>query len=123
MTGKSYKLEFKISYDDGEKSYETDKYVFVKTTAKEKPSENQGGNANGGEINNGNTGNGSGGSGNAQGTPDDSGAVFGGVYTSDPVMAGGSAGGADASSASVPRVIVTGFNTERRKFAREVILN
>ena len=48
MTGKSYKLEFKISYDDGEKSYETDKYVFVKTTAKEKPSENQGGNANGG---------------------------------------------------------------------------
>ena len=84
MTGKSYKLEFKISYDDGEKSYETDKYVFVKTTAKEKPSENQGGNANGGEINNGNTGNGSGGSGNAQGTPDDSGAVFGGVYTSDP---------------------------------------
>ena len=64
------------------------------------------------EINNGNTGNGSGGSGNAQGTPDDSGAVFGGVYTSDPVMAGGSAGGADASSASVPRVIVTGFNTE-----------
>ena len=48
----------------------------------------------------------------AQGTPDDSGAVFGGVYTSDPVMAGGSAGGADASSASVPRVIVTGFNTE-----------
>ena len=27
-------------------------------------------------------------------------------------MAGGSAGGADASSASVPRVIVTGFNTE-----------
>ena len=90
VTGKSYKLEFKISYDDGEKSYETDKYVFVKTTAKEKPSENQGGNANGGEINNGNTGNGSGGSGNAQGTPDDSGAVFGGVYTSDPVMAGGS---------------------------------
>lgn len=79
VTGKSYKLEFKISYDDGEKSYETDKYVFVKTTAKEKPSENQGGNANGGEINNGNTGNGS---------------------------------GADASSASVPRVIVTGFNTE-----------
>ena len=61
VTGKSYKLEFKISYDDGEKSYETDKYVFVKTTAKEKPSENQGGNANGGEINNGNTGNGSGG--------------------------------------------------------------
>ena len=98
VTGKSYKLEFKISYDDGEKSYETDKYVFVKTTAKEKPSENQGGNANGGEINNGNTGNGSGGSGNAQGTPDDSGAVFGGVYTSDPVMAGGSAGGADAVS-------------------------
>ena len=35
VTGKSYKLEFKISYDDGEKSYETDKYVFVKTTAKE----------------------------------------------------------------------------------------
>lgn len=34
VTGKSYKLEFKISYDDGEKSYETDKYVFVKTTAK-----------------------------------------------------------------------------------------
>ena len=123
VTGKSYKLEFKISYDDGEKSYETDKYVFVKTTAKEKPSENQGGNANGGEINNGNTGNGSGGSGNAQGTPDDSGAVFGGVYTSDPVMAGGSAGGADASSASVPRVIVTDLIQSRRKFAREVILN
>lgn len=42
VTGKSYKLEFKISYDDGEKSYETDKYVFVKTTAKEKPSEKPG---------------------------------------------------------------------------------
>ena len=40
VTGKSYKLEFKISYDDGEKSYETDKYVFVQQPQK-KPSENQ----------------------------------------------------------------------------------
>lgn len=107
VTGKSYKLEFKISYDDGEKSYETNKYVFVKTTAKEKPSENQGGNTNNGNADNGNTG-----SGDATGSGADSSVLQGGVYNSDPVMAGGSAGGSESGSASVPRVIVTGFDTE-----------
>ena len=112
MTGKSYKLEFKISYDDGEKSYETDKYVFVKTTAKEKPSENQGGNANGGEINNGNTGNGSGGSGNAQGN---AGRFGRGVRRSIYQRSGhGRRLGRRRGCVKriCPRVIVTGFNTE-----------
>ena len=31
VTGKSYKLEFKISYDDGEKSYETDRKAIGKS--------------------------------------------------------------------------------------------
>ena len=42
MTGKSYKLVFEITYNDGEKVYQTEKYVFVKTVAKEKPAD-QGG--------------------------------------------------------------------------------
>ena len=42
VTGKSYQLIFKITYDDGQKAYETDKYVFVKTTAAEKPSDGGG---------------------------------------------------------------------------------
>lgn len=109
VTGKSYKLEFKITYDDGEKLYETEKYVFVKTTAKEKPSEGTG--SNGDNGGNGSLTGGNGADTNPSGG--DAGAdVFGGVYTSDPVMTGGSSGGADAGSSSVPRVIVTGFETE-----------
>ena len=42
VTGKSYKLVFEITYNDGEKVYQTEKYVFVKTVAKEKPAD-QGG--------------------------------------------------------------------------------
>ena len=34
VTGKSYKLTFKITYDDGKQTYETEKYVFVRTEAK-----------------------------------------------------------------------------------------
>ena len=34
VSGKAYKLTFRIDYDDGENAYETEKYVFVKTTAR-----------------------------------------------------------------------------------------
>lgn len=78
VTGKSYKLEFKITYDDGEKLYETEKYVFVKTTAKEKPSEGTG--SNGDNGGNGSLTGGNGTDTNPSGG--DAGAdVFGGVYT------------------------------------------
>ena len=113
VTGKAYKLTFRITYDDGEKAYEAEKYVFVKTEAKpgsseEKPS---GGTPSGdvpesgkpsGEspVSGGQTA-GGGGYGSAA-EPE-----AGSVYNSEPTVAGGG-----SASASVPRVIVTGFSTE-----------
>lgn len=102
VSGKSYKLQFRISYDDGEKAYEIDKYVFVKTEAKEQEKEenNQGkkpednSKPSGGENVSGNT---------------DFYSDGGGIYNSDPIVSGG--GGA-VTDGSVPRVIVTGFDTE-----------
>lgn len=44
VTGKSYKLTFRLTYDDGEKIYEADRYVFVKTEAKKSTSDS--GNSN-----------------------------------------------------------------------------
>ena len=113
VTGKAYKLTFRITYDDGEKTYEAEKYVFVKTEAKpgsseEKPS---GGTPSGdvpesgkpsGEspVSGGQTA-GGGGYGSAA-EPE-----AGSVYNSEPTVAGGG-----SASTSVPRVIVTGFSTE-----------
>ena len=89
VTGKSYKLVFKLTYDDGEKAYETERYVFVKTEAKkttsgsgnsdkghdnsqsDKPSDNNGGGNNGS-------------SGSYVDTGDD-----GIVYNGDPISTGG----------------------------------
>ena len=113
VTGKAYKLTFRITYDDGEKAYEAEKYVFVKTEAKpgsseEKPS---GGTPSGdvpesgkpsGEspVSGGQTA-GGGGYGSAA-EPE-----AGSVYNSEPTVAGGG-----SASTFVPRVIVTGFSTE-----------
>ncbi len=118
VTGKAYKLTFRITYDDGEKAYEAEKYVFVKTEANpgstdEDPS---GGAGNGGSQGSGKpSGNpqapggqgsesqmaGAGGNGTAA-EPE-----AGSVYNSEPSAAGGG-----SASISVPRVIVTGFSTE-----------
>ncbi|HJA67024.1 MAG TPA: hypothetical protein H9955_12105 [Candidatus Mediterraneibacter cottocaccae] len=112
VTGKSYQLMFQITYDDGQKIYETEKYVFVKTQAEEKPDDGdstdkpqdpqtpQDPQSPQEPSNPGSTGGSAGGD------------VLepGGVYNEDPVISGG--GGGDTESASVPRVIVTGFSTE-----------
>ena len=108
VTGKSYQLNFKITYDDGQKAYEADKYVFVKTTAAEKPADDgKNENQNPGGSGNGSDGSGSSGtgSGGTSGGMDISG---GGVYNSDPMVSGGSG---SSGNGSVPRVIVTGFST------------
>lgn len=112
VNGKAYKLTFRITYDDGEKAYEAEKYVFVKTEAKPGPTEE--------------TPSGGGAAGDSQGggkpagdslVPGGQGAGWNGpaaepeagsVYNSEPSVAGG--GG--SASISVPRVIVTGFTTE-----------
>lgn len=123
VSGKAYKLTFHITYDDGEKAYETEKYVFVKTAAQDKPAEEKpsgGGTSNSGSS----SGAGSGGQnpGNTQGTGGkapayDGGTGGGSVYNSEPMISGGAAGegapsGGSSSGGSVPRVIVTGFTTE-----------
>ena len=97
VTGKAYKLVFRITYDDGERIYETEKHVFAKTVAKEKPSTGQPSEPETPSA-----------PGNA-GTPDP-GPGAGEVYNSDPVVVGG--GSAEEGSGSVPRVIVTGFTTQ-----------
>lgn len=109
VTGKSYKLVFRLTYDDGENQGCTDKYVFVKTVAKENPSDSG---DNGGQTADpqppqtdtpGNGGNG--------GENYSDGDLGGGaVYNSDSMEAGGGSGG--SGDGSVPRVIVTGFDTE-----------
>ena len=128
VTGKAYKLTFRITYDDGEKAYEAEKYVFVKTEANpgstdEDPS---GGAGNGGSQGSGKPsgnpqapggqisgGQGSGGQGSESqmaGAGGDGTAAepeAGSVYNSEPSAAGGG-----SASISVPRVIVTGFSTE-----------
>ena len=108
VTGKSYQLNFKITYDDGQKAYEADKYVFVKTTAAEKPADD-GKNENQNPGGSGNGSDGSGGSGTGSGgTSGGMDISGGGVYNSDPMVSGGSG---SSGNGSVPRVIVTGFST------------
>ncbi len=113
VTGKAYKLTFRITYDDGEKAYEAEKYVFVKTEAKpgsaeEKPSGGtpsgdvpESGKPSGESPASGGQTAGGGGYGSAA-EPE-----AGSVYNSEPTVAGGG-----SASTSVPRVIVTGFSTE-----------
>ena len=126
VTGKSYKLTFKLTYDDGEKLYEVDRYVFVKTEAKKSTSDS--GNTNNGQGDSqsgkptdkndgGNTGkdqidnSGSGGSDGGGSVISSGGDVYdGGIYNSDPVPTGGGSSG--SGDGSVPRVIVTGFDPD-----------
>ena len=116
VTGKSYKLTFKITYDDGKQTYETEKYVFVRTEAKKSSSSGSvskptgGASSGSGSKPTGGASSGGTGGGLAQGDYEIS---SGGVYNSEPVTSGGSGGEASAapSDASVPRVIVTGFDT------------
>lgn len=116
VTGKSYKLTFRITYDDGKQTYETEKYVFVRTEAKKSSSSGSGSKPSGGAASGsgskptGGASSGGTGGGLAQGADE---IPSGGVYNSEPVMSGGSGGEtSDApADASVPRVIVTGFDT------------
>ena len=116
VTGKSYKLVFEITYNDGEKVYQTEKYVFVKTVAKEKPADQGGQGSQGGQNTEPQTPQGgqqdnSGGgvdTGDSGGTAGDLGGGM--VYNSEPMTSGGGSG--SAGDGSVPRVIVTGFDTE-----------
>ena len=107
---KSYKLAFTVTYDDGENQFQSTPYIFAKTTAKpeEKPDDNNNNNnaqpetpqepQGGGEI------------------------LAGGVTNTDPIISGGGSGGG-TSTASVPRVIVTGFNTDPGDVNAEATLN
>ncbi len=107
---KSYKLVFRISYDDGKKEYECEKSVYVKTAGTKgnepedpgyppyppiiinPPSVEQPGDQP------------------SDGQPDQGDMGEGGVYNGD-ISAVGGGGGSDERK-GVPRVIVTGFNTE-----------
>lgn len=118
VTGKSYRLTFKITYDDGSQAYETDKYVFVRTEAKKASSsgdKNTGDKDTTGSTGGATGGNGAGTGGSVSGGGGSGGDISGGsydggVYNSDPVALGGDGG--STADASVPRVIVTGFDTE-----------
>lgn len=93
------RLFFKITCDDGNQNqFETNKYVFVKT--KEKPEEKP--KPEDPKPEEPNTEN-----------PPDEGAepMDGGFSNGDPVVTGGG-GGSESGNNTVPRVIVTGFNTE-----------
>ena len=130
VTGKSYKLTFRLTYDDGDKLYEADRYVFVKTEAEKSTSDSgnsdkgqgdpqPGGpadkneNSSTGKDQTGDSGSGGGGGGSAASSGKDSydGGIYdGGIYNGDPVSAGGGSSG--SGDGSVPRVIVTGFDTD-----------
>ena len=90
---KSYKLSFSVAYDDGENQFQSTPYIFAKTTAKpaQQPNDNE--------------------QPEVPQEPQSGGDLSGGIMNSDPIISGGG-GGADPASASVPRVIVTGFNTD-----------
>lgn len=113
VTGNAYKLVFHITYNDGEKGCETDKYVFVKSTAKEKPPAESGNSGEGGANtgNNQNTQISSGVTENQSGKNTES-QDAGTVYNSEPVVTGGFSGSGSSENSSVPRVIVTGFETQ-----------
>ena len=110
VTGQSYKLVFRITYDDGKNAYETSKYVFVKTEAAPKEEEKDPDDGQQGSGGN----NGAGGEAPAGPTDSgDSGMDAGGIYNSEPMVSGGGSG--SVSDGSVPRVIVTGFDTNPKE--------
>lgn len=92
VESKYYKLPFKITYEDGEgKQFQLDRYVFVKAVAADKPEEKP-----------------------EEPKPEENGEPEGGeagFSNSDPVVSGGG-GGSESGKDAVPRVIVTGFNTD-----------
>lgn len=116
VSGQSYKLVFRITYDDGKNVFETSKYVFVKTEAAPKEEDKEEGGTDGSDQENGQQGSGGGAenSGEPAGGADtgvwDAGMEAGGVYNGDPVVSGGGSG--SSTDGSVPRVIVTGFDTD-----------
>mgnify|MGYP003276187692 CR=1 FL=1 len=86
------RLFFKITCDDGiQNQFQTNKYVFVRTKEKpkeekpEEPKPEENAEEEGGEA---------------------------GFFNSDPVATGGGGGDSDSGKDAVPRVIVTGFNTD-----------
>lgn len=99
VKNKTVQLFFTITCDDGNgNQFETNKYVFVKT--KEKPEEKPKPEDPKPEEP------------NTENPPDEgSEPMDGGFSNGDPVVTGGG-GGSESGNNTVPRVIVTGFNTE-----------
>ena len=96
---KNYKLTFQITCNDGKQQYETTKYVYVKTLEKKKPAEDPKDDPKEEPKDEPNT----------PEEPQDN----GGISNNEPVITSGGGGGeAPSGNNSVPRVIVTGFNTE-----------
>ncbi len=120
VSGKTQKLVFKLTYDDGGKLYETERYVFVKTEAKKDTAgsqdKTQGNTQTGSTSGKDDGGNKTGGGDSGKDTADpgsgSSGGEFydAGIYNSEPVSTGGGSSG--SGDGSVPRVIVTGFDTD-----------
>lgn len=99
VESKNYKTPFHITYDDGEKEYAVDKYIFVKTTAQEKQEQKEEEKTDTTQDETQ-----SGGTAAVETYTDDSGSVYNGeTYSS---------GGSTSANPSVPRVIVTGFATD-----------
>jgi len=98
---KAYKMVFRISYNDNENEYKEDKSIHVRTTAEEK--------APGKEEQNQKPGVAEPQTPPKDGVGDAGSALLDGgdIYNGDPIVSGGGSG-----TASVPRVIVTGFRTE-----------
>nr|WP_288858813.1 hypothetical protein [uncultured Faecalicatena sp.] len=93
------RLFFKITCDDGNQNqFETNKYVFVKTKEKPKEEKPKPEEPKPEEPNKENP------------TDDTTVPMDGGIANSDPIVTGG--GGSESGNNPVPRVIVTGFNTE-----------
>lgn len=94
-----YRLVFSFVYDDGQDEYQIEKYIYVNIQAKEKPQEEP--------------------PAEEQEQPDSGISAYEGMSagggdfsTSDPIVTGGGSANSGSGSTSVPRVIVTGFNTD-----------
>lgn len=94
---KSYKTPFAIVYNDGTKEFQTNTYIYVRTT--KKPDENTNQNPEEQPADQQNEG--------EQQPEAEEVDAMGGIYNSDPIVTGG-----DSGNKSVPRVIVTGFTTD-----------
>jgi len=92
---KTFRLVFHISYEEGKEKSECDSYIEVKTAEKD-PGDSQ--NPDGGISNE-----------PGEGQQPDPGLDAGGIFNGDMSSVGG---GSSDEKKGVPRVIVTGFNTE-----------